>query len=702
MQKHEENLAARINGNALQPLQGASVTVTDDATGLPASLYSDDGVTPLAQPIISGNEGEYAFYTANGEYTLTFSGTRFATFTRKLIMDDPSDNPSVSAAALAAPSGAAQVGSGLRTVADQLNDISNVENFTGASAAVKIQAALDAMAAAGSGTVHATQSYSVDATITVPSNVSFVMAKGCTLKPTTNAIVVRQKPSSNFTGKIDCSSLVGWDSVALDFDGDDNATATPFRLHVPTTFDADLIGAKSGSNGTAVKLHADNNPNARVMGVIGKARVSGFDNALWLRQTSTDHARFVTGNIIEIESSESLRGLYMESAEPNGYDIDGNRIRVQLQPRNGTTVPGMVICGQMNVLDLLPWDWDTVQATAPIAISIAAGARKNFIITAISTSHLSNASAQATNYIMNLWDSGGLSVGQLRTAAADGVLDVLAASMRFDNGKGIISVAADGLNEYPVLLTDASNRTFVQSMNVAGAKVVLNARSATGQIEFKINDATLGGVTSAGDIWGASATISGAVAGGSLRTNGQVLIGSPTSFAMQSAAPRLQNQSDSFNNSYWSNVSFTNDANPAGLIFGKSRSGVVGTHTVVQSGDDLGAIRFEGSDGTAMKIGASIVAEVDGTPGAGDMPGRIVLSTTPDGSSTATERMRIDNAGNIGINGVSFGSGSKVMFIANATTVPTVNPTGGGILYVEAGALKYRGSSGTITTIGVA
>jgi hypothetical protein len=32
-------------------------------------------------------------------------------------------------------------------------------------------------------------------------------------------------------------------------------------------------------------------------------------------------------------------------------------------------------------------------------------------------------------------------------------------------------------------------------------------------------------------------------------------------------------------------------------------------------------------------------------------------------------------------------------------TVPTANLSGGGILYVEAGALKYRGSSGTITTV---
>lgn len=52
--------------------------------------------------------------------------------------------------------------------------------------------------------------------------------------------------------------------------------------------------------------------------------------------------------------------------------------------------------------------------------------------------------------------------------------------------------------------------------------------------------------------------------------------------------------------------------------------------------------------------------------------------------------------------GSIFGGGEKVIFIANATTVPSSNPTGGGILYCEAGALKYRGSSGTITTLGAA
>lgn len=56
--------------------------------------------------------------------------------------------------------------------------------------------------------------------------------------------------------------------------------------------------------------------------------------------------------------------------------------------------------------------------------------------------------------------------------------------------------------------------------------------------------------------------------------------------------------------------------------------------------------------------------------------------------------------GNVGFGTIDqFGSGAKVIGIANATTVPTTNPTGGGVFYCEAGALKYRGSSGTVTQL---
>jgi hypothetical protein len=109
MQRREDNVAARLNGNALQPLSDVSITVTDDKTGLPASLYSDNGVTPLAQPLMTDNNGYYGYYAANGEYTETFTSPRIASFTRKTVLADPDDNPHATKAELAAGSGSSLV-----------------------------------------------------------------------------------------------------------------------------------------------------------------------------------------------------------------------------------------------------------------------------------------------------------------------------------------------------------------------------------------------------------------------------------------------------------------------------------------------------------------------------------------------------------------------------------------------------------------
>ena len=81
------------------------------------------------------------------------------------------------------------------------------------------------------------------------------------------------------------------------------------------------------------------------------------------------------------------------------------------------------------------------------------------------------------------------------------------------------------------------------------------------------------------------------------------------------------------------------------LTLTKSRSGTKGTNTVVQSGDVLGQIDFRGADGSGYIRGARISAEVDGTPGTNDMPGRLVFSTTADGANSQTERLRIDSSG---------------------------------------------------------
>ena len=67
--------------------------------------------------------------------------------------------------------------------------------------------------------------------------------------------------------------------------------------------------------------------------------------------------------------------------------------------------------------------------------------------------------------------------------------------------------------------------------------------------------------------------------------------------------------------------------------------------------------------------------------------------------TNGAERARIDSSGNLGLGVSSFGtSAAKVLGLANATA-PSSSPAGMGQLYVEGGALKFRGSSGTVTTI---
>ena len=86
------------------------------------------------------------------------------------------------------------------------------------------------------------------------------------------------------------------------------------------------------------------------------------------------------------------------------------------------------------------------------------------------------------------------------------------------------------------------------------------------------------------------------------------------------------------------------------INLGKSRSGTVGTYTVVQDDDALGTINFCAADGTDLaSVGAAIVAEIDGTPGGNDVPGRLVFKTTADGAASATERLRITSDGKLGL-----------------------------------------------------
>lgn len=149
------------------------------------------------------------------------------------------------------------------------------------------------------------------------------------------------------------------------------------------------------------------------------------------------------------------------------------------------------------------------------------------------------------------------------------------------------------------------------------------------------------------------------------------------------------------------------------ILCARSNSSTIGTQTVVVSGSALGSVSFSGSDGTNFIEAAKIDAAVDGTPGANDMPGRLAFSTTADGASSPTERMRIDNVGtvfvgktsdNINAAGVTLAGVGYIHSTRDSNTCISVNRlTNDGVLIsfrqagTEEGVISVSGSTVTLT-----
>jgi hypothetical protein len=138
---------------------------------------------------------------------------------------------------------------------------------------------------------------------------------------------------------------------------------------------------------------------------------------------------------------------------------------------------------------------------------------------------------------------------------------------------------------------------------------------------------------------------------------GRLLIGHSVSQTIGSNSHPLVQLNVNSNQQVLTLARFENSSAGPGMVLGKSRSSSAGNYTVVQNGDILGSIQFSGADGTDLiSRGAAIEAQVDGTPGSNDMPGRLVFMTTADGSDSPTERMRINANGyaSIGTTGNSY------------------------------------------------
>ena len=178
-------------------------------------------------------------------------------------------------------------------------------------------------------------------------------------------------------------------------------------------------------------------------------------------------------------------------------------------------------------------------------------------------------------------------------------------------------------------------------------------------------------------------------------SSGRLLVGTSTSVQVPLSSSTLGStfyqQAGAFQpdaSAVWFAYSTTATVAP-NVVLAKSRGATVGTQGLVSDGDSLGRLVFEGSDGQAVGANAGFIraavieGQVDGTASAGDMPGRIVLSTTADGTSSPTEEWRITNDGVICYNQLE-----PISKAAAATLT---------VAELKTGIIRYTGAAATLT-----
>lgn len=107
-------------------IPNALVAVYIGGTTTLATLYSDNGVTATANPVVTNTDGEYAFYAANGTYTLVVTAVNYSTETKPgVVLFDPSDT-GASDDVKFLPAGTNAV---LRSVQSKLRETVSVKDF---------------------------------------------------------------------------------------------------------------------------------------------------------------------------------------------------------------------------------------------------------------------------------------------------------------------------------------------------------------------------------------------------------------------------------------------------------------------------------------------------------------------------------------------------------------------------------------------
>ena len=239
-----------------------------------------------------------------------------------------------------------------------------------------------------------------------------------------------------------------------------------------------------------------------------------------------------------------------------------------------------------------------------------------------------------------------ITIEELLRGAPDGTAAAPSIGFESDPNTGIYRPGADQL----AISTGGTGRLFVDSSGRVG---IGGSPATTLDVngDVTITDKIIhGGDTNTAIRFPAADTVSvetGGTERARIDSSGRLLVGTSSARTVAGNASTPPIQVETAGNTAAIQIVANPNTNAGPVIFfGKSRGGVLASNTIVQSGDTIGSLQFCGADGVNMdSLAAQIAVQVDGTPGASDMPGRLVFSTTADGASSPTERLRITSAG---------------------------------------------------------
>jgi len=281
--------------------------------------------------------------------------------------------------------------------------------------------------------------------------------------------------------------------------------------------------------------------------------------------------------------------------------------------------------------------------------------------------------------------------GNVGIATTGSVLSNAKFSINTNTDKNFIMVGTNGSPEL-ASINDAYNA--YQELRINGSPLLLNNASA-GNIQMVVGGGSVGiGTTSIGARLQVN-TISTSGIGLIVRVQT-----SQTADSIQ-----IHDGAGAVMSRFSANGSLgirTSGSMPSGVFFGVGPNVLSDPNLPVQFSSST-SINYIGLNAQTVGSYGALLGHTESEFGGGLILRVISSKNIRFMTDNTSQRMFIESStGNIGIGAISsFGGGTLVVGIANATAVPTANPTGGGVLYSDAGALKWRGPGGTTTTIAV-